>query len=617
MTFHTEPGITMRSTLVSLALVAIVAVPLAAQQRTITVGGTQSGELTSSDPIARSRKAPYQVWTLDGRRGQRVLIDLRSTDFDAYLVLRDDAGFVLGTDDDSGGEKNARIHTVLPRDGTYRIIATAFTEGAHGRYTLSVTGWEAPEAPAPGQAGRIAVGETKDGILEPGDEIAGDGPYQDRWTFEARAGQRLRIDLMSTDFDSYLILQGTDGAQLATDDDGGEGPNNAAISFRASSAGRYTAIATTFGENVKIGAYRVRLAEDTGTFPEPGVAQALNSGETKEGRLETGDLTGHRGLEDRWTFTGRAGQMARVDIVSTQFDSYATLLFNGMPVDSNDDGGGGNNARLMTILPGTGTYTVVVSPLSSNSSGGRYTVALLLTEAPAGAGHVERIAMGQRTSGRLEPGDHPHSGGGYEDIWEFDGRADQDVMIEMHSGDFDAYLELRDENNALIAENDDGGGGGTDAAILAHLPHAGRYRIVARSYGESERTGVYDLVVSNAGDVARPGRAVVLREGETVLGRLESGDSLVGDSTYADTFTFHAPRDGDVTIDLTSSAFDAYLIVKDAEGATLGTDDDGGDGTNARLTLHVQNGRTYRILANSYGEDRATGLYRLALRYAH
>jgi hypothetical protein len=594
-------------------LVLAAATAEAQQDRTIAIGQTVNGVLAATDPVARGRKAPYHVWTLEGRRGQRIVIDLRSSDFDAYLVLRDDAGVTLGSDDDGGGDNNARLHTVLPRDGSYRIIATGFTESARGGYSLSVSGWEAPSAPPAGTVGAIGLGETKDGILEPGDEIAGDGPFQDRWTFEARAGQRLRIDLMSTDFDAFLVLLGPDGTQLATDDDGAGEGQNAMISYRAAVAGRYTAIATSYGDNVRIGAYRIRVSEETGVFVDPGAAAEIRPGETREGRLEAGDLTGRRGLEDRWTFTARAGQLARVDVVSS-FDNYAVLLYNGMAVDSNDDGGDGTNARLMTVLPGAGTYTVVVSGYSASTSGGRYTIALQLTEAPAGAGRVERLTVGQRVSGRLEAGDRPRSGGGYEDLWEFDGRAGQDVMIEMHSSDFDSYLELRDESGAVLAENDDGGPG-NDALIISHLPRAGRYRIVARSYGERQATGLYDLALSNAGDVARPGRAVEVRDGQTVFGRLESGDSLVGDSTYADIVTFRAPRDGDVTIDLVSGDFDAYLIVKDAQGVTLATDDDGGEGTNARITLHVDAGRTYRIVANSYGEDRATGLYRLSVRY--
>lgn len=599
-------------------LVALLPLPARAQQqqvRTINVGQTVSGDLATSDPMTRSRKAPYHVWTLQGRRGQRVIIDLRSSAFDAYLVLRDEEGFILGSDDDSGDDNDSRLRTVLPRDGRYRIIATAYTENGVGPYTLSVTGWEAPQAPPAGVAATIGVGETKDGLLEPGDEIAGDGPYQDRWMLNAREGQRLRIDMASTDFDSYLVLLAPNGTQIAADDDGG-GSNNASIGLRVSIPGAYTIITTSYNENARVGAYRISVAMETGNFADPGVAVPIAAGETKEGRLEAGDPTGRRGLEDRFTFTGRAGQLARIDVVSSVFDAYATLYFNGMVVDSNDDGGEGNNARLTTVLPSAGQYTLVVSPFSTSASGGRYSVTVNFSDPPPGAGRIERITAGQRVSGRLEAGDRPRDGGGYQDLWEFDGRAGQDVMIEMHSADLDSYLELRDEAGVMIAENDDGGDG-NDALILTRLPRAGRYRIVARSYGEvREASGLYELSFALGGEVSRPGRVLELREAETVLGRLEAGDSVVGDSTYADVFNYRASRDGDVVIDLRSGDFDAYLLVKDANGATLATDDDGGDGTNSRVTLHVQRGQAIRVFANSYGEDRASGMYRLSLRYA-
>ncbi|HYD15192.1 MAG TPA: PPC domain-containing protein, partial [Hyphomicrobium sp.] len=293
---------------------------------------------------------------------------------------------------------------------------------------------------------------------------------------------------------------------------------------------------------------------------------------------------------------------------------YAYLRIDGMAVDSNDDGGDGNNARLMTVLPRTGTYTLVVTPYSSSSEGGRYSVSLNLSEAPPGAGRVENLRVGQRVSGRLEFGDRPRSGGGYQDLWEFEGRADQDVIIEMQSGDFDSFLELRDQNGAVISENDDGGEG-QDALIITRLPSNGRYRVVARSYGESERTGFYELSLSTTSAVGRPGRAGEITPGQVITGRLERGDSLLGDSTYADVYTFRANEAGELTIDMRSADFDAYLILRGPEGETLATDDDGGDGTNSRISWRVERGRTYRIYANSYGEDRAVGLYRLSVRF--
>lgn len=600
----------------SLSLLFLLRVPvLQAQDRVIRVGQTVEGQLTSADPAGlRARKSPYHVWILDGRRGQRLVLDLRSSEFDAYLVLRDSDGFVIGSDDDGGGNNNARLHTVLPRDGQYRIIVTAYRDSSLGHYELTVSGWEAPPAPAPGATASISLGETKDGILEPGDEIAGDGPYTDRWTVNLRAGQRARADVHSTDFDSYVIVKDPSGTTIANDDDSG-GDKDASAPFRALTSGVYTVVVTSYDDNARIGAYRVSVLSDSGDYGEPGASLAIADGQTKEGRLESGDLTGHRGLEDHWTFQGRQGQLARIDVMSTAFDSYVVLMYNGMPVDSNDDGGEGQNARLTEILPSSGTYTIVVTQFSARTTGGRYRVALALSEPPAGAGRIEQIAPGQHVSGRLEPGDRPRGGGGYEDLWEFSGRSGQDVMIAMHSTDFDSYLELRDSEGAMIAENDDGGGEGNDALILTRLPRDGRYRIVARSYGDRPATGMYELTLSQGGEVARPGRGGEIHDGETAMGRLEQGDSLVGDSTYADVFTFRAPRDGDVRIDLRSGDFDAYLIVKNASGSVLATDDDSGDGTNSRVNLSVHSGDVLRIYANSYGDDRATGMYRLSLRY--
>jgi hypothetical protein len=604
----------MPRALLSVLCAATVVAPLAAQApRTVTVGRPASDSLTSRDPVRRTVRAPYHVWQLEGRRRDRLTVDLVSSDFDAYLIVRDPDGFTLGSDDDSGGELNARLHLILARDGTYRIIATSVADSARGRYTLSVSGWETPPAAAPGQSAAIAPGETRSGVLEPGDELSADGPYQDRWTFEASPGARLRVELRSEDMDAYLTVLGPDGALIGSDDDG-LGDRNSLVSFRAPAAGRYTILASSFGDELRAGAYRLTLLEEAGAFPDPGAPATIAAGETKTGRLETGDATGARGLEDHWAFQGRAGDVVRLDAVSTDFDAYLVLAFGATPVDSNDDGGGGQNARILTVLPATGTYTATVSGYSEGRSGGRYTLSLATAAPPAAAGRVARIAIGQRLVGRLERGDQPRPDGGYQDVWEFDGRSGQDVTIELRSPAFDTYLELYDPRGVTVAENDDGFGEGTDSFIAAHLSRDGRYRVVVRGYGESEAVGLYELALAAAASPAAPGRVAEVRLGETVTGRLEPGDSTLGDSSYADVFLFRPAASGRVVIQLRSTDFDAYLLLQDADGHTIAADDDGGSGTDSQLTYEVEAGRTYRIVANSYGDERSTGLYRLTVQ---
>ncbi|WP_444676762.1 hypothetical protein [Halomonas sp. E19] len=63
--------------------------------------------------------------------------------------------------------------------------------------------------------------------------------------------------------------------------------------------------------------------------------------------------------------------------------------------------------------------------------------------------------------------------------------------LDLHSKDFDAFLELEGEGLAL---SDDDGGGELNARISAHLA-AGTYRTTARAYGNSE-SGHYTLLLS-------------------------------------------------------------------------------------------------------------------------
>ena len=64
-----------------------------------------------------------------------------------------------------------------------------------------------------------------------------------------------------------------------------------------------------------------------------------------------------------------------------------------------------------------------------------------------------------------------------------------------------------------------------------------------------------------------------------------------------------------VQFDLTSGAFDAFLLVRDSDGTILDSDDDGGPGLNSSLTIELDPG-TYDILASSF-EAGETGVYQI------
>ena len=84
------------------------------------------------------------------------------------------------------------------------------------------------------------------------------------------------------------------------------------------------------------------------------------------------------------------------------------------------------------------------------------------------------------------------------------------------------------------------------------------------------------------------------------------------DPSPARYYRFTLRQAGEVQIDLTSSAFDALLVLRqgtDFTGPQVAFDDDGGDGLNARITSRLAAG-TYTIEATSYGGE---GAFRLTV----
>lgn len=138
----------------------------------------------------------------------------------------------------------------------------------------------------------LQLGQTMEGALDSTDQVSTEGPYEDRWTFDLRAGQRVRIEMRSSDLDSYLKLQGPDGQLMATNDDALG--RDAAITVRARAAGRHTVLATSYGREKTRGAYRISLVE-IGEFADPGAIATIAAGQSKEGVLEVGDSTTEAG----------------------------------------------------------------------------------------------------------------------------------------------------------------------------------------------------------------------------------------------------------------------------------------------------------------------------------
>ncbi|HYX82930.1 MAG TPA: PPC domain-containing protein [Gemmatimonadales bacterium] len=117
---------------------------------TIDVGQTQQGTLSRNDVLLNSDSTYAQAWTIQGRAGQTITIDLESDAFDSYLFLRG-PGISGGRDfqdDDSGGNCHARLTATFPQSGEYEIVVNTADHYATGAFTLSVTNGSKPKSVA-------------------------------------------------------------------------------------------------------------------------------------------------------------------------------------------------------------------------------------------------------------------------------------------------------------------------------------------------------------------------------------------------------------------------------------------------------------------------------------
>ncbi|MBC8170880.1 MAG: SH3 domain-containing protein [Anaerolineae bacterium] len=105
---------------------------LESQDQFIAVENPTNTELTGELPAAAEQ-------IVDGLTGDVVILTLESDTFDPVLTILAADGSTLGTNDDFGGTKNARLGPlVLPADEAYTLQIGSYEQPASGAYTLNI-----------------------------------------------------------------------------------------------------------------------------------------------------------------------------------------------------------------------------------------------------------------------------------------------------------------------------------------------------------------------------------------------------------------------------------------------------------------------------------------------
>ena len=120
----------------------------------LQVGKPQAGEFSEEDPTVGLSGPPYHLYSITGRPGETLVIDMVSADLDSLLEagqqmpvtnITDPLGgefAVLARDDDGGGERNARLQLrfggTAPTTLTLRA-STFASSTVTGSYTITAT----------------------------------------------------------------------------------------------------------------------------------------------------------------------------------------------------------------------------------------------------------------------------------------------------------------------------------------------------------------------------------------------------------------------------------------------------------------------------------------------
>lgn len=456
----------------------------------IRMGATARGAIGNRDPET-DEGVRYDAYSFRGRAGDRVAIRLNAEAFDPIVRLGRMSGGAfeeLASNDDYGGELNSYLVHTLDADGEYIIRAMPLGGGGTGAYTLSLN--EGPPAP-PSVA--ISLNDAVDGELTAEDGVNGSGLRADIYRITGTAGQRIRAEMASDAFDTYLQLSDAEGASLAEDDDGAGEGTNSRLTFTLPADGDYLIEARAFGGD-GFGAYTLTVTE---TAPER-APEPLAFGVTVQGEVGAEDPRddSDRGF-DAYVFSGVEGQRVQAVMRSGDFDTFLRIGSAGSEFEelaNDDDGlGEGTDSRLNLTLPATGDYVLRASPLGGDSDG-LYSLELIDRGPEPTPGS---ILIGSTARGTLAETDASAEDGSFYDAYRFDAKKGDTLIVTMVSNEADAFVAIGRDSEGGDFEalaSDDDSLSDTHAKLEWEVPDDGAYVLRAGSFGQGE-TGAYAVTI--------------------------------------------------------------------------------------------------------------------------
>jgi len=232
--------------------------------RELRAGMDAKGMLKDNDE-RDSDGSLIQAWAIKGKAGEALTLDLLSDAFDTVLKIVGPGLEQPLEDDDSGSDgKNSRLSLAFPEDGDYSIIVKAFDKSGYGEFTLRATpsrtvdvakDWANPGALAflkslRPQQQELRVGSRVNSELTASTAISPQGFPVQAWTLPTCSGS-VRVTAKSDDFDTVLIILGSDTEEpIVNDDDESDFlGSDSAVQLECSSSRNYRIFVSAFASS--------------------------------------------------------------------------------------------------------------------------------------------------------------------------------------------------------------------------------------------------------------------------------------------------------------------------------------------------------------------------------
>ena len=347
-------------------------------------------------------------------------------------------------------------------------------------------------------------------------------------------------------------------------------------------------------------------------------------GQTVDGTIDTSQPSVF------YEFQATAGDVVTVTMIVTGGDVDPFLVLNNadrVPLTTDDNSGGGVNARLTFVIPTDGAYIIQATQAGGIPPEGGGTFSLNLTtavegnvptsepvpaETPVPATPASDIPVAQGDSTRLvklQPGATER---GTLDrqvalrFYWFEAEPGAQIMVTPEQmADFQPLIVLY---NAAFVEQQRAAPG---AGIRTILPDGGIYFLAVSLPDTGSAGGGYGFVFDQSANPATSENYIDIAYGESQSGNIDANIPAV-------TYRFSGSAGDAVTITMSRAGGDlnSYLYLLDEQGQLLYEDNDsGGDNGDAQINFTLPDDGIYLIVATRLGQAQGTtsGSYLLAL----